>query len=185
MTKIKTRKLSATVAGAALALSASAIIGVSSASAATQTVTADQAKAIALQDAGVSESNTTALKVHSDSDNNSPVYEIEFKVNGSEYDYTVSAVDGAITEKDNDIDDSNSGNGNQANGAAKTISSNDAKAIALKDAGLSEANVTALKVHPDSDNDTPVYEIEFKNGKTEYDYTVNAVTGAITEKDID
>ena len=47
-----------------------------------------------------------------------------------------------------------------------------------------ESDVKSLKVEGDSDDDIPVYEIEFKRGDTEYDYTINSLDGTITEKDI-
>lgn len=64
------------------------------------------------------------------------------------------------------------------------LTESDAKSIALSDAGLMESDVKSLKVEGDSDDDIPVYEIEFKRGDTEYDYTINALDGTITEKDI-
>ncbi|MFC3932022.1 PepSY domain-containing protein [Streptococcus dentapri] len=194
MTKMKTmfnKKKQLLSLTAIVSLAAVGSVGVATVSAASN-ISAEQAKSIALSDAGFDANQVTALKVETDSDNDIPVYEVEFKSNHNEYDYTINATDGSITEKDNDIDDasSNSGNnGTNSNSGSNTkqparLSSTDAKSIALSDAGLTESGVTALKVEADSDNDIPVYEIEFKQGNTEYDYTVNAVNGTIVEKDI-
>lgn len=168
---------------ATLGLATVALTGIATVSANSQTVSADQAQEIALQDAGLTVDQVDALKVSSDEDNDRPVYEIEFKHHGSEYDYTVSATDGHITEKDTDIDD---GSGNVSSSSTKTeVTADEAKALALKDAGLTEAEVTKLKVKTDQDNNRPVFEIEFEKGQTDYDYTVDASSGQITEKDID
>ncbi|MGT2666966.1 PepSY domain-containing protein [Streptococcus rifensis] len=176
----KTKKLPAILA----LTTGAAITGLNApgVSAAQRAVSAAQAKAIVFKDAGVSEQDVSKLKVHEDSDNDVPVYDIEFEVKGTEYDYTVSAIDGTITVKEVDLSDAEE---EQQKQAEATISAEEAKAIVFKDAGVTEVNVRSLKVHGDKDNDIPVYEIEFKVNGKEYDYTVNAVSGLITEKEID
>ena len=58
-----------------------------------------------------------------------------------------------------------------------------AKAIALKDAGVS--NVTFVKVKLDTEDGVTVYDVEFYKGNVEYDYEIDAKTGKILEKDTD
>ena len=58
-----------------------------------------------------------------------------------------------------------------------------AKAIALKDAGVS--NVTFVKVKLDTEDGVKVYDVEFYKGNVEYDYEIDAKTGKILEKDTD
>lgn len=57
------------------------------------------------------------------------------------------------------------------------ISADRAKQIALSHAGVSGANFT--KVELDTDDGVRVYEIEFKVGNVEYDYDIDASSGAI------
>ena len=57
------------------------------------------------------------------------------------------------------------------------ISSEKAKQIALSHAGVGSANFT--KVQLDTEDGIRVYEIEFKVGNVEYDYDIDASTGAI------
>ena len=59
--------------------------------------------------------------------------------------------------------------------------------IALADAGLSSGQVSNAKAHLDYDDDRGryEYEVKFYQGTTEYDYDVDAITGDITDKDID
>ena len=61
--------------------------------------------------------------------------------------------------------------------AASGISADRAKQIALSHAGVSGASFT--KVELDTDDGVRVYEIEFKVGNVEYDYDINAISGAI------
>lgn len=60
----------------------------------------DAALDAALQDAGVTEEDTTRLRTSKDRDDGRIVYEIQFDANGTEYDYEVSAADGAILSVD-------------------------------------------------------------------------------------
>ena len=60
-----------------------------------------------------------------------------------------------------------------------------AKSIALSHAGLSEDQVTFVRVKLDRDDGRWEYEVEFYKGGTEYDYEINATTGAILSYDYD
>lgn len=60
-----------------------------------------------------------------------------------------------------------------------------AQSIALKDAGLTEAEVKIVKANLDLEDGQKVYEIEFYTENQEYDYHIDAKTGAILEKDFD
>ncbi|MCC8044649.1 MAG: PepSY domain-containing protein [Clostridiales bacterium] len=65
------------------------------------------------------------------------------------------------------------------------ISVDEAKAIALTKAGLSSEDVTFKKAKLDREDGIMVYEIEFYQGKTEYEFEINAVTGEIREFEVD
>ena len=61
----------------------------------------------------------------------------------------------------------------QKTGEASTssyITSDEARDIALNNAGLTTSDVRALEVEMDAENGRLVYEVEFKNGANEYDY---------------
>ena len=58
-----------------------------------------------------------------------------------------------------------------------------AKDIALKDAGFAAADVTELKAELDTDDAVVHYDVDFKNGGKEYDYDIDATTGAIITVD--
>ena len=61
--------------------------------------------------------------------------------------------------------------------AASGISADRAKQIALSHAGVSGASFTKVKL--DTDDGVRVYEIEFKVGNVEYEYDIDASSGAI------
>ena len=65
------------------------------------------------------------------------------------------------------------------------ISSAEAKKIALSNAGVNASKAIFKKIKLEKDNGIYEYEIEFFANSREYDYTINAVTGKIIEKDID
>ena len=68
---------------------------------------------------------------------------------------------------------------------AALITKEEAIAIALADAGFTEAQVSRLRAEFDWDDRIPEYEVEFSQGDFEYDYEIHAETGAIRAKDKD
>lgn len=67
--------------------------------------------------------------------------------------------------------------------APSKISMERAKQLAVSHAGVSDASFT--KVELDTDDGIAVYEIEFKVGNTEYDYEINAASGAIISSSLE
>lgn len=68
-------------------------------------VTAEQAKQIALQHAGVAESDTRAMELETDRDHGRTVYEFSWKVGFTEYDYEIDADTGEILSFSQEQDD--------------------------------------------------------------------------------
>lgn len=69
--------------------------------------------------------------------------------------------------------------------AASGITRTQAQAAALAHTGLNESDVTWIGVHSDRDDGLPIYEVEFFSGSHEYDYKIDAATGAILSYNID
>ncbi len=65
------------------------------------------------------------------------------------------------------------------------ISRDEAKAIALKDAGFKENEIREFEIELDKDDGIWLYEIEFKKDRVEYKYEINAENGKILEKEKD
>ena len=147
----------------------------------------DTAKAAALKDAGLSESDVTFKKTELDHSHGTQVYDIEFYTSDTKYDYEIDASNGTVLEKN--IEQFQS----RTNPTDSTInnSSNDyigvdrAKEIALNHAQMNESDVQFAKAKLENDDGGVEYEIEFYSGRTEYDYTIDAVSGNIIEYDVD
>lgn len=60
-----------------------------------------------------------------------------------------------------------------------------AQQIALSDAGLAENQVSKLKVSIKLDDGVWYYDVEFRTIALEYEYEIEAYSGAILDKDID
>lgn len=86
-------------------------------------------------------------------------------------------------------DKTNSTNGTQTDvsGTSGYIGEEKAKEIALSKAGLSASDVIFERVELDRDDGVVCYEIEFRNGRTEFDAEIKADDGKILswEADLD
>lgn len=139
------------------------------------------AKAAALKHAGLSESQVTGMKVQRDRDDGRLEYEIEFWSGSTEYDYTINAADGTVLGADKETHASS----NTSSSSSGDIGSAKAKSIALSHAGVSESQTTEMKVQQDRDDGRLEYEVEFKSGGKEYEYTIDAASGTILDYEID
>ena len=159
----------------------------------------EKAKEIAISHAGVSGGSVSFVKAKLDYEDGVKVYDIEFYSGNVEYDYEINAATGAIVSFDQDIENyaiptqpaaptqlqtaAPTQAATQPQPAAPTqaaasgISADRAKQIALSHAGVGSASFT--KVELDTDDGVRVYEIEFKVGNVEYDYDIDASSGAI------
>ena len=137
----------------------------------------EAAKSAALKHAGLSTAVFT--KAERDYDDGRLEYELEFHTDSAAYEVTVDAATGRVLDYEKE---------NLRGGTGSTdIGAQAAKAAALKHAGLSEGQVQELQVEWDSEHGRAVYEVEFKSGGMEYEYVIDAATGAVlnheTERD--
>ena len=140
----------------------------------------EKAKEIAMSHAGVSSGSVSFVKAKIDTEDGVKVYDIEFYSGNVEYDYEINAATGAIVSFDQDIENYEIPTQPAAPTQAQTasvISVDKAKQIALSHAGVSGASFKKVKL--DTDDGVRVYEIEFKVGNVEYDYDIDASSGAI------
>ncbi len=197
-----------------------------------------QAQAAALGDAGLSETEASALRTRLEFDDGRFQYEVDFYNNGTEYEYLIQAKDGDIIARDIEGGENGGrygqelpreGAGNQPDGGGNPsvqlqenageqpvsdgkdraqpqgispgeanpadsainnsgdnyIGMDRAKEIALNHANLNETDVMFKKEKLENDDDSMEYEIEFYFGRTEYEYTIDAVSGNIIEYDVD
>ena len=147
----------------------------------------DEAKAAALKDAGLSESDVTFKKTELDHSHGTQVYDIEFYTSDTKYDYEIDASNGTVLEKSIEqfqiqtppTDSAINSSGNDYIGVDR------AKEIALNHAQMNESDVQFAKAKLENDDGVVEYEIEFYFGRTEYDYTIDAVSGNIIEYDVE
>ena len=113
-------------------------------------------------------------------------YEVVLKTAWGEFEYVVDAWSGQVLSGQKHLPSVAQGAANtpgdpsSASGAAPSdIGSDAAKQAALDHAGLSEADITGLKVEQDRDDGRLEYDVDFWCGATEYDYTIDAASGAV------
>jgi hypothetical protein len=139
----------------------------------------EKANEIAISHAGLSSGSVSFVKAKLDTEDGVKVYDIEFYSGNVEYDYEINAATGAIVSFDQDIENYEIPTQPAAptQAASSGISVDKAKQIALSHAGVSGASFKKVKL--DKDDGVRVYEIEFKVGNVEYEYDIDASSGAI------
>lgn len=153
-------------------------------SAAQASISEEEARNAALADAGVDASDATFITTRLDYDDGRSVYDVEFYTATQEYDYEIDATTSAVYSKKTESFQTGT-SGADANAASASISVDDAKAAAVADAGLSLSDVTFSKAKLERDDGRTLYEIEFYQGSTQYEYSIDATTGAVLEYETD
>lgn len=149
------------------------------------------AEDVALKDAGTDFSQARVYHTNFDFEDGHYIYEVQFTANGTEYEYQIQSSNGKILGRSTEPMPGYVADANQTAGTAQvaadrntnaaTISTEDAKRIALDHAGLSEDSVKRLNTYLEYDDGIEQYEVQFYEGTTEYDYTIDAVNGTILE----
>ena len=156
----------------------------SSQSTPTGSVTLEQAKQTALQHAGKTASQVQFVKAQQDWENGRKVYEIEFIVSDStgytEYDYEIDAATGKIVSYDHDAE-SYAPPAQSTNSGVKVTEATAKKTALSRVSGATEKDIYEWKL--DYDDGRTEYEGKIIYGGMEYEFTINAATGAVTEWD--
>lgn len=140
----------------------------------TGAVTEAKAQEIALAHAGVKAADATITKSKLDYDDGRQVYEIEWYANGAKYDYEIAVATGEIVNY-----------GYEAKtvvgtGSSATVSEATAKQTALaRVSGATDKDIYEWKL--DYDDGRPEYEGKIIYGGTEYEFTIDAASGNVTE----
>ena len=140
----------------------------------------DAAKAIALENAGISESAASFSTTGLDRQNGTDFYTIDFTANGQSYAYSIDALTGNILSGAPE-------SASTGSGASATITAQQAQEIALNHTGLTADQVTFLRCALDNEDGRQVYDVEFYNSSnyTEYDYEIDIFSGDILSYDFD
>ena len=166
-------------------------------------ISKNEVKDIVADNMNVSSSDLYFESIDFELDNS--VYEVEVYYQNRDYEYKIDAKEGKVIYTDfrnvNTNNQNNSSNGNNnnngnsnnsnsngqnsLNGVTASITLDEAKNIALTDAGLDINSVQFTREELEHDNHTLVYELEFFYNNIEYDYEINATTGDIISYDKD
>ncbi len=175
----------------------------------------DAAKEAALSDAGVSADGAEFSTAGLDSRNGVFYYAVDFTENGVNYEYDIDALTGVVIERAKtptaggpgeagaetaaasetaapagetaaQVPASTSPAGSQGTGSGGPITEAEARAIALSQAGLTEADVRFIESKKDRHDGQSVFEVEFDalTGE-EYSYDIREADGAIVSYDYD
>lgn len=142
----------------------------------------EAAKEAALKHAGVSASDATFVEAEYDYDDGRMVYEVEFHVKGTEYDYEIDAQTGAVVKYKNEQNGANT-SGSSAN-TSSFIGESAAKTAALNHAGVSESSTKYCNAWLEYDDGRPeCYEVEFMAGNTRYEYKIALTSATVLESE--
>ena len=175
----------------------------------------DAAKEAALSDAGVSADGAEFSTAGLDSRNGVFYYAVDFTENGVNYEYDIDALTGVVIERAKtpaaggqgeagtetaaasgtaapagetaaQVPASTSPAGSQGTGSGGPVTEAEARAIALSQAGLTEADVRFIESKKDRHDGQSVFEVEFDalTGE-EYSYDIREADGAIVSYDYD
>lgn len=141
----------------------------------TGTVDEETAQKIALEHAGVKATDATITKSKLDYEGRRQVYEIEWYAGGKKYDYEIAVDTGEILSSGYDEKTAGWSGSNSV-----TVSEADAKQTALgRVSGATEKDIYEWQF--DYDDGRPEYEGKIIYGGTEYDFTIDASSGAVIE----
>lgn len=139
-----------------------------------------QARSIALEHAGVAESDAKFYRVERDNDDGRAVYEVEFYSGNTEYDYEISAETGEILSYDSDIEGWAAQSGN-AEGSAVTLE----QARALVAERIPGVSADSVQIEQDREDGRDIYEGEVYYDRTEYEFEIDASTGSFIKWSVD
>lgn len=173
----------------AVALVLAIVLSFSVAASAASSVSMDRAKELAYADAGISADSVTAIdKLVQYRSGNDSFYKYIFRTATTKYVYVINAATGELTHGNAYTvkASKHGGNGGCATESAAVITPEEALSIAMAHAGVSADALKKQKVELDRDDGVLCYEVELKTaGGWEYDYEIDATTGAVLDYEID
>lgn len=163
----------------------------------------DAARSAAEEYAGTTAVDSVTAEVDPELDESPAHYEVELQTARGEFKYLVDAYTGKVLSGQKDLlaavsasNETTKPSGQKPasasnetakpsaqkpapSGTVQDIGYAKAKSIALNHAGLSENQAYDMDIELDDEDGKLVYEIEFKSGNMEYDYEIDAASGAI------
>ena len=163
----------------------------------------DAARSAAEEYAGTTAVDSVTAEVDPELDESPAHYEVELQTAWGEFKYLVDAYTGKVLSGQKDLlaavsasNETTKPSGQKPasasnettkpsdqkpapSGTVQDIGYAKAKSIALNHAGLRENQAYDMDIELDDEDGTLIYEVEFKSGNMEYDYEIDAASGAI------
>ena len=163
----------------------------------------DAARTAAEEYAGTTAVDSVTAEVDPELDESPAHYEVELQTAWGEFEYLVDAYTGKVLSGQKDLlaavsasNETTKPSGQKPasasnettkpsdqkpapSGTVQDIGYAKAKSIALNHAGLRENQAYDMDIELDDEDGTLIYEVEFKSGNMEYDYEIDAASGAI------
>lgn len=150
----------------------------------------EAAKEIAFERAGISDSDIIKYEAEIDYKNGVMVYDIEFRTSVNEYEYEIDALSGDVVsyEKEDERSSHKTETSAPESSAAQDnlseyIGEAAAQNAAFTHAGVSEADAYEIETELDHEKSVVCYEVEFKCGGYEYEYSIDALNGSVLKYD--
>ena len=138
----------------------------------------DAAKAAAVKHAGLTEEQVEYASVLLEFEDGTMVYEVEFCVDGWEYDYEINALDGTVMNVEKEYTGQEQLPIQPPDG---DIGEQLAVETALQHAGLTLEHVNLVNCQRDEDDGVQYYEVTFRYGGWEYAYEISAYSPIVLD----
>lgn len=156
-------------------------------------LTLEEAQEIALRHAELSAQDVTYVHARLDYDDGRAEYDVKFLHDGLEYDYEIDALTGDVCSFDTEHEHRTAPASEAALATPETatpatgtlLTEDEVRVLVLAHAGASETDARFEKVKLDKDSRTWEYDVEFRVGRTEYEYEIDAFTGDVLDFDKD
>ena len=142
-------------------------------------ISLEQAKTIAVNDAGLVRDSVTFTKAKSSFKDEQMVYELEFVTSEVRCMYEIEAISGGILKQE-----TFSINVHSKDEYTSYIGIDRAKEVAVQHANLSMYDVVFGKEKLEFEHNIYVYELEFYKDSIQYEYEIDAVNGTIVDYSI-
>ncbi len=140
------------------------------------TMTREEALQMALDHLKITREDISRLEIEFEDG----IFELEFRIGNTKYDFEISATTGRIVDMDQETKQERPPEPSKPADSPKSPMNHvDALALVLQHLGITEAEILRKEIEFDDGK----FELEIKVGNTEYEFEVNAATGKVVETD--
>lgn len=137
----------------------------------------------ALADAGLTEDKVTSIEVELDREDGISVYEVVFSAEGQRYNYHIDPEDGSVLGMSSAArSNAAEKKGKKAEPRKKDAGMQAARAAALAEIGLDEADAVSIRERLDRDDGRSMYEFDILTEDMEHEIEIDAESGKIMGK---